>query len=55
MLIKLLQDGVALNPNSSYWSIESLTLMYFSCAQQAHKLNETGIKTLQINNQQGFS
>jgi hypothetical protein len=30
-------------PIASYWSIERLSLIYFSCAQQDHKLNGTGI------------
>ncbi|GAW96426.1 hypothetical protein MTCD1_02040 [Colwellia marinimaniae] len=30
-------------PIACYWSIERLALIYFSYAQQDHKLNETGI------------
>ncbi|TWX71153.1 hypothetical protein ESZ39_09830 [Colwellia sp. C1TZA3] len=33
-------------PIASYCSIERLTLNYFSCAQQDHKLNGTGINLL---------
>ncbi|TWX65018.1 hypothetical protein ESZ39_15575 [Colwellia sp. C1TZA3] len=33
-------------PIASYCSIERLTLNYFSCAQQDHKLNGTGITLL---------
>ena len=42
VLVKIPQ-GVALNPNREYCSIKRLALIYFSCAQEDHKLNETGI------------
>jgi hypothetical protein len=44
VLVKIFQGGVALNPNSWLLVNRAPCLIYFSCAQQEHKLNEIGIR-----------
>ncbi|TWX66923.1 hypothetical protein ESZ39_13820 [Colwellia sp. C1TZA3] len=43
VLVKIAQGCVALTPNSQLLLNRAPTLNYFSCAQQDHKLNGTGI------------
>ena len=43
MLVKILHASVAINPNSQLFLNRAPALIYFSGAQQDHKLNETGI------------